>query len=242
MSNAFTVRPTIVKDAVIVPNSARHSFIIELVPSNGTAEKPELAWREQAKRGRKAQFYSIKGSVIIGDEEVGVSFSLNAVDGEGKFRKIGIESPGTNAKGEKVPTLQVSQFQGDGCAAFHLDNGKVVFDEQDILIEEGPDAGKAFPLFGGVKLLVFKDARKTLKIGTLRDLTYTTKQVGDTVKTFATCHADCIEVVDAPRVCASGDELDFSAIEGASAPKTVTVQAAKAGAASALAKVSAGTL
>jgi hypothetical protein len=216
-------------------------LVVELCPSFNKA-KPEMGWREQAKRGKPAMFYSIQGSVGIGSELVRVTINVDAVK-EGVVKDLGIEPTGTYV--DKVTGVEkvlakrgVSQFQSTDCAKFHVADGVVIWDEPEIIT----DAGEVFPLIFGVKYLVYKAQRRTVKLNNVR-LTYKEVDVPVSVDTgesvtaeyalanpskvtkvtrvYASAHADGIEIVDVPRAVALGNAISAADFAAAAAPKTV---------------------
>ena len=168
---------------------------IEIVPSAGT-KNPKNHWREQAKLGKPSMFYSIKGTVLAGD--VALSVTINDIacrfNPDGSFKGLGVEPEGLDEHGEPVAQSQVSAFQADHCAKFHVKDGEIVFDEEPII----DAAGNAFDFAYGVKHFVYRQNGKTLRLNNLR---LELKQGGEK---FANGFCEGYEVVDEPRPEATG--------------------------------------
>ena len=167
---------------------------IEIVPSAGT-KNPKNNWREQAKLGRKSMFYSIRGTVLAGD--VALQVTLNDIscrfNEDGSFKGLGLEPEGVDEQGNPVAQSQVSAFQADHCAKFHVKDDEIVFDEEQIV---QPD-GTAFDFAYGVKHFVYRQSGKTLKLNNLR------LEIKPGEK-FATGFCESYEIADEPRPEATG--------------------------------------
>lgn len=190
---------------------------IEIVPSAGT-KNPKNHWREQAKLGKPSMFYSVKGTVLAGDVALNVTVNDIACrfNPDGSFKGLGIEPEGLDENGEPLAQSQVSAFQADHCAKFHVEDGQIVFDEEPIIGEDG----KEFDLAFGVKHFVYRAAGKTLK---LKNLRLEIKQGGEK---FANGFCEGYEVVDEPRPEATGAVRKLTL----RAPKAVSYNAERAAA------------
>ena len=190
---------------------------IEIVPSAGT-KNPKNHWREQAKLGKPSMFYSVKGTVLAGD--VALTVTVNNIacgfNPDGSFKGLGVEPEGVDEHGDPVAQSQVSAFQADHCAKFHVEDGQIVFDEVPII---GTD-GKEFDLVYGVKHFVYRAAGKTLKFKNLR------LELKQGSEKFANGFCESYEVVDEPRPEATGTARKLNM----RAPKAVSYNADKAAA------------
>jgi hypothetical protein len=167
---------------------------IEIVPSAGT-KNPKNNWREQAKLGKPSMFYSVRGTVLAGDVSLQVTVNDIACrfNADGTFKGLGLEPEGVDEQGNPVAQSQVSAFQADHCAKFHVEGDEIVFDEAPII---QPD-GTPFDLAFGVKHFVYRQSGKTLCLSNLR------LEVKPGEK-YATGFCDGYTVVDEPRPEATG--------------------------------------
>lgn len=205
--------PTFLKSAVILRPE------INIVPAAGT-KNPENSWQAQAKLGKRSMFYSVQGDIVAGDVTLRVAVNNIPVrfEADGSFKGLGIEPEGVDEQGNPLPQSQVSAFQSDHCAKFHVEGEEIVFDEEPIV---QPD-GTPFDFAYGVKHLVYRQAGKTLRLDNLR------LEVKPGEK-YATGYCEAYTIVDEPRPEAQGAARKLTL----RAPKTVTYnaerQAARAG-------------
>lgn len=197
--------PTFLKSAVLLRPE------ITIVPAAGT-KNPNNAWREQAKLGKPAMFYSVQGEIAAGDATVRVTVNNIAckIEADGSFHGLGLEQEGADEHGNPLPQSQVSAFQADHCAKFHVEGGEIVFDEEPIITADGTPFDFAY----GVKHLVYRAAGKTLRLDNLR------LEFKDDPR-YATGLCESYAVVDEPRPEAKGAVRRLTL----QAPKTVSYNA-----------------
>lgn len=202
---------------------------VELVPSPAYNKGEAPVWVEAAKRGQKSMFFSLRGDIdgFGGYAKARVEFNIDAVSGN---QILWPEFVARDQAGR--PGLHLLARDGDHCAKVRtipdekgravaiLVDGKPCFhDDQDIVVEEGPDKGKNFDLRYGSRWLVDTVRGKTLKLGKTRLVLQAEK---DGVAFFHAKTAS-YEIVDA-LTCAARGSASADEFGAASAAPTPTAE------------------
>lgn len=187
-----------------VESATLRNLSVELVPSSN--------WRERAKKGELAMFYSVTGEVLAGAENVRVTFSVDAVKDNGLVA-LGLEKPSADGtqyrllanRGNGHEAKVMSDVDANGRLVPKMVDGQPVYAEAEIITENGT----AFPMAYGCKYLVNCDRSKTLRISGAGLRYEATTQGGNPC---AHASVEAIEVVDAPRTQALGGAIALTGI------------------------------
>lgn len=187
-----------------VESAVLRNLSVELVPSSN--------WRERAKKGELAMFYSVTGELAAGAENVRVTFSVDAVRDNGLVA-LGLEKAAADGtqyrllanRGNGHEAKVMSDVDANGRLVPKMVDGQPVYAEPEIITENGT----AFPMSYGSKYLVNCDRSKTLKISGVGLRYEATTQGGNPC---AHASVDAIEVVDAPRTQALGGAVTLTGI------------------------------